>query len=84
MKTVKVTLRQADTGQFRVERFTNTVQLSVGQLVPVATVENWCALSRVQVEVIGMVQDDKDCAPLLTEGRPDALQLASKAMEGDI
>jgi hypothetical protein len=87
MKTLKITLRQSDAGQFRVERFTNTVQLSVGQLVPVATVENWCAMARVQVEVIGMVQDEEDSEspPVLNDARrPDALQLASACMEDNL
>ena len=65
MKTVKIILRQAGNGLFQVERFTNTTQLSIGMLVPVKRVTEWCAMTRVQIEVIGMVkQPETDSEPL--------------------
>jgi hypothetical protein len=67
----------ATPNRFRVEKFTNTVQLSIGQLVPVNKVEAWCCAERIQVECVGMVEDGETESIDLND-RPDALELAGK------
>ena len=69
MKTVKITLRQ-DGQLFVVTRFSNTVQLSVGMKIDAKTVENWCSMPRVQVDVIGLVETETESeTPLLSAPR---------------
>ena len=67
MKTVKITLRQAGNGLFQVEKFSNTVQLSIGMTIPSERVAEWCAMSRVQVDCIGLVEQRDDEMPLLDD-----------------
>ena len=70
MKIVKITLRQAGNGLFQVEKFSNTVQLSVGMTVESSRVAEWCAMARVQVDCIGMVQQADSELPLLDAAQP--------------
>lgn len=66
MKQVKISLRQ-DGQSFVVTRFSNTVQLSIGMKIDAKTVENWCSMPRVQVEVIGLVETETENeTPLLS------------------
>jgi hypothetical protein len=85
MKTVKITLLQ-DGGEFEIVKFTNTVQLSVGMRVPVSRVEEWCCMSRVQVDIVGQVKAEEDEQIDLTDerparqlARPDTMAIVSKA-----
>lgn len=80
MKTIAIHLTQEPApGLYRVARFTNTVQLSVGMLVKAADVEHWCATPRINVHVDGLTQPAKDQElPLLESGeqtRREALKL---------
>jgi hypothetical protein len=85
MKVCSIRLRQ-DGNLFRVESFTNTVELSVGMMVPKDKVAEWCSMKRVNVAVIGAVQEAEESPELegLSMGdvqRVDALQLAAQAMK---
>lgn len=85
MKLLKVTLRQTPEGSFQVEKFSNTAQLSIGQIIAHATVAEWCTRPRIQVDVIGMIEQ-ADEQELLTEATPtrhDALQLAGNHDENN-
>ena len=73
MKIVKITLRQAGNGLFQVEKFSNTVQLSVGMTVESSRVAEWCAMARVQVDCIGMVQQADSELPLLDAAQPQSV-----------
>ena len=65
---MKITLRQ-DGQSFVVTRFSNTVQLSIGMKIDAKTVENWCIMPRVQVDVIGLVEREENETPLLDAPR---------------
>ncbi len=85
MKTCKITLRQAG-NLFRVDRFTNTTQLSIGMMVDRERVNNWCAMGLVQVEVVGVVEEEENAIDLdgATDhelSRVDALEMASQSMK---
>lgn len=84
MKTVTVNLTQEpNPGLFRVVSFSNTVQLSIGQIVPVAKVEDWCCIPRVNVRVIGLTAAQTDeQTPLLTDG--DGVRHDALAMPGHV
>jgi hypothetical protein len=83
MKTVTITLTQEDSpGLFRVQSFTNTIQLSIGMLVKVESVEQWCATPRINVRVVGKTNPDTNETPQLTDGeqvRHDALALPGES-----
>ena len=83
MKTLTVKLTQEPSaGLFRVVSFTNTVQLSVGQVVKAATVEDWCLRPHVQVHVVGMTPQVDEEVLLLDEPRTDALALVGTKQLG--
>jgi len=84
MKTCKIKLRQVDGSTFRVESFSNTVELHIGQHVSRATVQAWTAMARVYVDVLGMVKAQEEAPSLqLEDGEPitriDALAVAHEA-----
>lgn len=85
MKTVSVVLTQEpESGFFRVQSFTNTVQLSIGQIVPAAKVGEWCTIPRVNVRVVGLTRTEtEDSQTLLTDGdngvRHNALALPGES-----
>jgi hypothetical protein len=77
IKPVTIILTQEPkAGFFRVARFVNTCQLSVGQVVPVSLVENWCSMLRVTVKVDGMTPETEDSTNLLADSdlRVNALE----------
>ena len=84
MKICKVYLRQSGPDTFRVARFSNTTQLSVGMEVPRERVAEWCTMKRVNVDIIGMVEDETEetleLPPVTSKDvqRVDALQLAAQ------
>jgi hypothetical protein len=80
VKQVKITLRQ-DGQSFVVTRFSNTVQLSIGMRIDAKTVENWCIMPRVQVDVVGMVETEENDTPLLDE--PRQVETVTAATEFD-
>lgn len=83
MKCVTVHVTQEPTvGKFRVVRFTNTVKLSIGQIVDADMVGQWCAAARINVHVDGMTRADDESEEtnlLCDAGRVNAL---SEKMEG--
>ena len=87
MKICKVYLRQSGPDTFRVARFSNTTQLSVGMEVPRERVAEWCTMKRVSVDIIGMVEDETEetleLPPVTSKDvqRVDALQLAAQTMQ---
>lgn len=69
MKRVTITLTQdPEIGLYRVISLTNTVQLSIGQIVKHATVEGWCTSKGVTVKVQGMTEQP-DQQPLLMDAK---------------
>jgi hypothetical protein len=85
MKTCKIVLLQDGNG-FEVSRFSNTVQLSIGMRVPASRVAEWCAMSRVQVDIVGTVKRDddseldlSDCPPVREIVRTDTLSMIQNA-----
>jgi hypothetical protein len=76
MKTCKIVLRQGEAGLYRVERFTNTVELEVGMMVPRDKVREWTTLSRVQVEIVGMVDDEAEDERLLGDNDSHQFKIA--------
>ena len=87
MKICKVYLRQSGPDTFRVARFSNTTQLSVGMEVPRERVAEWCTMKRVNVDIIGMVEDETEetleLPPVTSKDvqRVDAFQLAAQTMQ---
>lgn len=79
MKPVAIILTQEPkAGLFRVVRFVNTCQLSIGQIVPVSLVENWCSMPRVTVKVDGMTEQTEGQTNLIgdSDSRINALEEA--------
>ena len=60
MKTIKITLRQTADGNFRVEKFSNTSQLSIGQLISRDQVSQWTVMNGVDFQVAGRVEDESN------------------------
>lgn len=86
MKVCKVTLRQGIGGLYRIDKVSNTTELQLGSYVPRDKVREWCAMKRVNVEIVGLVEEE-EAAPEL-QGltcqdvqRVDALQLAAETMK---
>lgn len=83
MKTIKIKLSQTPDGAFRVVSYANTVQLSVGQIVAPAVVENWARMPRVQFTVVGDNEQADDA--LLDIGAhevlPERIDINTEGME---
>ena len=77
MKTIKITLRQTDDGQFRVEKFSNTAQLSIGQLISRDQVSQWTVMNGVDFQVAGRVEDESN---LMADGA-NVLELSEQKNE---
>lgn len=56
--------------------FSNTAQLSIGQIVPHKTVEDWTTRPHVNIHVLGMTPQVENEMPALDDARTDALALA--------
>lgn len=68
MKTLRINLTQEPEGNaFRVVSWTNSTQLSVGQVVPAAVVAGWCERANIQVNVMGLTPVAQESLDLIGE-----------------
>ena len=77
MKNIVIRLTQEPEGnQFRVVSWSNSTQLSVGQLIPAARVSEWCAAPRIQVHIVGMTPQEENQPLLLDDCKTGQLAFA--------
>lgn len=86
MKLCKIKLREDGPSLYRVISYSNTTLLTVGMVVPRERVAEWCTMKRVNVDIVGAVEEEEDQLelPATTTAdvqRVDALQLAAQTMK---
>ena len=59
MKPRTINVRQTPTGEFRVESFVNTLDLTVGQIVKREKLDAWNVYPSVRINVLGLVPEDE-------------------------